>query len=101
MRSAQERRVEVLIHTRLQESVGKKLISPCKLRDLRVSVLKLLRKRSTTEARRTRRNLFPTDSFSGFRFVLIRGGALRALPWAILFHAFSGEDGLQIQNFFH
>ena len=39
-------------------------ISPCKLRDLRVSVLKLLRKRSTTEARRTRRNLFPTDSFS-------------------------------------
>jgi len=31
---------------------------------------------------------------------LIRGGALRALPWAILFHAFSGEDGLQIQNFF-
>jgi len=46
----------------LKESVGKKLISPCKLRDLRVSVLKLLRKRSTTEARRTRRNLFPTTS---------------------------------------
>ena len=31
-------------------------ISPCKLRVLRVSVLKLLRKRSTTEARRARRS---------------------------------------------
>src|SRR5438132_13437257 len=33
-------------------------ISPCRLRDLRVSVLELLRKTDTTEARRTRKKLF-------------------------------------------
>ena len=51
-------------HTRALGVCRKNRISSRKLRDLRVSVLKLLRKRCTTEARRTRRCFFPTDSFS-------------------------------------
>jgi len=51
-------------HTRALGVCRKNRISPRKLRDLRVSVLKLLRKRCTTEARRTRRCFFPTDSLS-------------------------------------
>src|SRR5258708_1298836 len=57
-------------------------ISPCQLRELRVSVLKLLRKGCTTEARRTRRSVFPTDSSAGsdLNTKLAPGVPLRSTP---------------------
>jgi len=72
------KKVELLIHTRLQESVGE-FVSVVLCGDLSASVVSVFLSNSTTETQRTtefaqRNAFFPTDSFSRVIGTPVRSG---------------------------